>query len=157
MPRQSAALLLHRRSAVGPEILLGHPGGPFWARKNEGAWTLPKGELLNPAEPPEQAALREFVEETGFPPPAGPLLPLGTVRLPSGKLIHGFAAEGDCDPAQLRPHLIEIPWPPRSGRHLTIPEIDRCGFFPPDEARRLLHPAQARFIDRLLELLDPAA
>lgn len=142
---------MFRRAGAAFEVLLAHPGGPFWARKDEGAWTLPKGELAE-GEEPLAAALREFVEETGFTP-APPYLPLGEVRLKSGKRVSAWAFEGDGDPARLVCNSFEIEWPPRSGRLQRFPEIDRAGWFGPEEARRKLLPAQRPFMDRLEALL----
>jgi predicted NUDIX family NTP pyrophosphohydrolase len=147
----SAGLLLFRRGAAGLELLLAHPGGPFWARKDDGAWTLPKGELL-PGEDPLVAARREFEEETGHAPD-GEFLPLGEVRQGSGKRVMAWAVEGDFDPAQLRSNLFEMEWPPRSGRLRPFPEVDRVGWFAPDAAATKLLPAQRAFIERLQQLL----
>jgi predicted NUDIX family NTP pyrophosphohydrolase len=144
--RESAGILLHR--AGGSEVLLVHPGGPFWARKDAGAWSIPKGEV-EPGEAPEAAALREFAEETGTTLPARALAPLGTVKLKSGKVVHAFAVEGDLDPAAIVSSTFELEWPPRSGRISTFPEVDRAGWFGLDEAREKLNAAQAAFIDRL--------
>ncbi|HYF21223.1 MAG TPA: NUDIX domain-containing protein [Ramlibacter sp.] len=148
MPVTSAGLLLFRRGAAGLEVLLAHPGGPYWARRDDGAWTIPKGEL-HPGEDPLAGALREFQEETGGTP-AGPYASIGEVRLKSGKRVLGWACEGDFDPRALRCNLFEVEWPPRSGRRQQYPEIDRVGWFTPDEARRKLLPAQVPFIDRLV-------
>ena len=131
----SAGLLLYRRAAAGVEVLLVHPGGPYWARKDAGSWSVPKG-LLNAGEEPLQAARREFREETGFEPPASPALDLGVYRQPSGKRLHVWASEGDCDPGALRSNLFEMEWPPGSGRRQSFPEVDRGGWF--DEARALI-------------------
>src|SRR5262245_50830155 len=120
----SAGLLLFRRTPSGLEVFLAHPGGPFWAKRDAGAWSIPKG-LVDAGEEPLQAARREFQEETGISP-EGPFQALGSVRLKSGKLVHAWACEGDADPAQVRSNTIRVEWPPRSGRWLTIPEIDRC-------------------------------
>lgn len=151
MGRWSAGILLYRRRADGPEFLLGHPGGPYWARKDLGAWSLPKGHVERGEDAPT-AALREFTEETGgAPPPGASLIDLGEVRLRSGKRVHGFLAEGDFDPAALQSAEHEIEWPPRTGRRMRFPELDRVQWFDPDEARRRLHPAQAAFIDRALD------
>ena len=144
--RESAGILLHR--AGRSEVLLVHPGGPFWARKDAGAWSIPKGEV-EPGEAPEAAALREFAEETGTRLPDGALEPLGSVKLKSGKLVHAFAAAGDLDPEAIVSSRFELEWPPRSGRLQQFPEVDRAGWFGLDEAREKLNPAQAAFIDRL--------
>jgi predicted NUDIX family NTP pyrophosphohydrolase len=121
-------------------VLLVHPGGPFWAKKDDAAWSIPKGEA-GPDEDHAAAARREFAEEVGALP-AGPLLSLGEFRQPNGKLVVAFALEGDFDPAQLRSNLIEIDWPPRSGRKLTIPEVDRAQWFDLEVAARKLHKGQ---------------
>ncbi|HWM59986.1 MAG TPA: NUDIX domain-containing protein [Pseudonocardia sp.] len=149
----SAGLLLHRAAAVGPELLLGHMGGPFWARKDEGAWSIPKGEH-RPDEDPQAAAVREFTEELGAPPPPGPLVPLGTVRQKGGaKAVTVFALHGDFDADDITPGTFELEWPPRSGRMRSFPEIDRAAWFAPDAARRKLVGGQVEFVDRLLELI----
>lgn len=144
--RESAGILLHR--AGGTEVLLVHPGGPFWRRKDAGAWSIPKGEVED-GEAPRAAALREFAEETGTRLPDGALEPLGSVKLKSGKLVHAFAAAGDLDPDAIVSSTFELEWPPRSGRLQQFPEVDRAGWFGLDEAREKLNPAQAAFIDRL--------
>jgi predicted NUDIX family NTP pyrophosphohydrolase len=152
MAAKSAGILLHRSANGGAEVLLVHPGGPFWARKDLGAWSLPKGEV-DEGEDPRACALREFAEETGAHPPAGALDELGSVKLKSGKLVLGFALAGDLDPATVRSNTFELEWPPRSGRMQSFPEIDRAEWFPLDAAREKLNPAQAEFIDRLEALL----
>jgi predicted NUDIX family NTP pyrophosphohydrolase len=138
---------MYRTCRGGLELLLAHPGGPYWARKDEGAWTLPKG-LCGEGEEPFAAAQREFNEETGFTPHP-PYLPLGELRQKSGKLVMAWAFEGDCDPAQLHSNSFELEWPPRSGRTRSFVEIDRAAWFAPEEARRKILPGQAAFIDRL--------
>jgi predicted NUDIX family NTP pyrophosphohydrolase len=148
---RSAGLLMFRRPGGGLEVLLAHPGGPFWARKDDGAWTLPKGELQD-TEDPFAAACREFEEETGCAP-AGPFLDLGEVRQKSGKRVQAWAFEGDFDPAGLRCNLFEMEWPPRSGRLQQFPEIDRVAWFDPAAARVKLLPAQQPFIERLEALI----
>jgi predicted NUDIX family NTP pyrophosphohydrolase len=145
----SAALALVRGEGEGREILLVHPGGPFWAKKDEGAWSLPKGEV-EPGEDPLAAALREWTEETGFPPPDPPHVPLGEIRQKSGKRVVAFAAKGDVDPRALRSNEIEIEWPPRSGRTIRIPEVDRAAFFRRDEALTKILPAQRPLVLRAL-------
>jgi predicted NUDIX family NTP pyrophosphohydrolase len=152
MPKRSAGLLLYRFGPSGPEVLLVHPGGPFWAKKDLGAWSIPKGEI-EPDEEPRAAALREFAEETGTAAPTGPLLDLGEIRQRSGKRVVAFALAGDLDPARIRSNVVEIAWPPRSGRVLTVPEIDRAEWFSLPEARLKMVPAQAAFIGRLAELV----
>ena len=148
---RSAGLLMFRRAGNGLELLLAHPGGPFWARKDDGAWSLPKGEMLD-SEDALAAACREFEEETGCPP-TGPFLDLGEVRMKSGKRVQAWAFEGDLDPAQLRCNLFEMEWPPRSGRMQQFPEVDRVAWFDPATARRKLLPVQAPLVDRLEDLL----
>ena len=144
---RSTGLLMFRRLGGSFEELLAHPGGPYWARKDDGAWTLPKGELAE-GEDPLAAALREFAEETGFVP-APPYLPLGEVRLKSGKRVSAWAFEGDADPAALTSNMFELEWPPRSGRMRAFPEVDRVQWFSLEEARRKLIAGQAPFIDAL--------
>ena len=147
--RRSAGILLYRFSPH-LEVLAAHPGGPFWAKRHEGAWSLIKGEIED-GEDAEHAARREFEEETGIPAPTH-LTPVGSIRQKSGKEVLGFAAELDVDPAVLGSNLIEIEWPPKSGRTIEIPEIDRFNWFGIDEARFALNPAQREFVDRLVEL-----
>jgi len=151
--KASAGVLLYRTRSVGLEVLVAHPGGPFFARKSLGAWTIPKG-LIEDGEDAETAARREFREETGFACPRE-LFELGTVRLRSGKVIHAFAGRGDADPQRLTSQTFEMEWPRRSGRRQTFPEVDEVRFARPDEARSLLNPAQAVLVDRLLALLEP--
>lgn len=150
--KRSAGLLMYRIAGDGAlQVLLAHPGGPFWARKDDGAWTLPKGEI-EPDEAPMDAAIREFAEETGFAV-TPPFLPIGEVKQKSGKVVAAWAFAGDCDPARLRSNLCEVEWPPRSGRRQSYPELDRVEWFAPDAARRKILPAQAPFIDRLEQAL----
>ena len=151
----SAGILLHRPGTAGTEVLLVHPGGPFWARKDLGAWSIPKGEL-DDGEDARACALREFAEETGTRLPDGALDELGSVKLKSGKLVLAFAAAGDLDPATVRSNTFELEWPPRSGRMQSFPEIDRAGWFALDAARAKLNPAQAELVDRLEALLSRA-
>jgi predicted NUDIX family NTP pyrophosphohydrolase len=146
----SAGILVFRRND-GLEVLLAHPGGPFWAHKDDGSWSIPKGEL--DGENPLQAARREFEEETGEPLPDGELRPLGEIRQASGKVVHAWAVEGDLDATTLRSNLFEMEWPPRSGRTARFPEIDRFEWFDAENARRKINPAQREFIDRLEESL----
>jgi predicted NUDIX family NTP pyrophosphohydrolase len=135
----------HRGGAL--EVLLAHPGGPFWAKKDDGAWALPKGEYDDQEEALD-AARREFTEETGFVA-EGPFLSLGEVRQRSGKRVKAWAFEGDCDPAQLHSNEFEMEWPPHSGRMKRFPEIDRLGWFGEREARLKLLPSQLPFLERL--------
>ena len=148
--KRSAGILLFRRTGAGVEVLLGHMGGPFWARKDAGAWTMPKGEY-EPDEEPEAAARREFTEELGLPVPAGDLAELGVVRQ-SGKTITAWALAGDLDPADVVPGTFELEWPPRSGRKQEFPELDRVAWFPLDEAAEKIVRGQREFLDRLAEL-----
>jgi len=133
------------------EVLLVHPGGPFWAKKDAGAWSMPKGEI-NPSEDPLAAAQREFEEETGLKP-TGPFVELGRVRHKSGKTVTAWAFQGDCDPARLESNTFEMEWPPRSGQVKTFPEVDRAGFFTTKAAREKINPAEAEFLSRLEILL----
>jgi predicted NUDIX family NTP pyrophosphohydrolase len=149
----SAGILLHRQGIDGTEVLLVHPGGPYWARKDLGAWSIPKGEL-DAGEDPRACARREFAEETGTVLPDGALEELGSVRLKSGKQVLAFAAPGDLDPAAVRSNTFELEWPPRSGRMQSFPEIDRAEWFGLEAARARLNPAQAELIDRLEALLE---
>jgi predicted NUDIX family NTP pyrophosphohydrolase len=148
----SAGILLHRRGERETEVLLVHPGGPFWARKDAGAWSIPKGEL-DGDEDPRACALREFAEETGTRLPDSALDDLGSVKQKSGKVVFGFAVAGDLDPATIVSNTFELEWPPRSGRMQAFPEIDRAEWFGLDAAREKLNPAQAAFVDRLEQRL----
>jgi predicted NUDIX family NTP pyrophosphohydrolase len=152
MPKLSAGLLLYRRIDDGVEVLVAHPGGPIWARRDAGAWSLPKG-AQNDGETLLETAYREFHEETGHRAPDGGAIDLGEVRMRSGKVVHGYGIEGDLDPARIRSMTLDVEWPPRSGRLVTVPEIDRVLWARPSEARRRLNPAQAAFVDRLEERL----
>lgn len=154
MPTTSAGILMFRRRHGAVEVLLAHPGGPFWRRRDEGAWMLPKGELV-PGETAEEAARREFEEELGAPA-SGALHPLGRLRQKGGKWVEAYALEGDFDEGALRSNLFEMEWPPRSGRRESFPEIDRVGWFALEEARRRMLPSQAGLLDRLQAWLDPA-
>lgn len=152
MAALSAGLLLFRRSAGGVEVFLAHPGGPFWSRRDEGAWTLPKG-LVEEGEEPLEAAIREFREETGIAP-HGPWLDLGEIRQKAGKRVRAWAWEGDADADAVVSNEGRMEWPRGSGRWITFPEVDRCAWLAPDSARRKINPAQAELIDRLLAQLD---
>jgi predicted NUDIX family NTP pyrophosphohydrolase len=152
MARRSAGLLLYRRRDGAVEVLLVHPGGPLWARRDAGAWSIPKGEV-GEGEDPRAVALREFEEETGHPPPRGELVALGEVRQRGGKLVTAWAAAGDLDPAAITSNTFTLEWPPRSGRRRQFPEVDRAGWFDPATAREKLLAAQAELVDRLLAAL----
>ncbi len=157
MKQISAGILLFRREADGLKVLIVHPGGPFFARKNAGAWSLPKGEVAE-GEALEATARREFREEVGMEA-RGPLVPLGSVRMKSGKTVHAWALDdtgGGFDPAQLSSNPFSLEWPPRSGRFQEFPEIDRAEFVTPATARLKLNPAFTVFIDRLEAIIDPS-
>jgi predicted NUDIX family NTP pyrophosphohydrolase len=149
---RSAGILLYRLRDGEPEVLIVHPGGPFWARKDAGAWSIPKGEH-DDAEDAQACALREFEEETGTRLPADALADLGTTRLKSGKLVSAWAVEGDLDADAITSNTFELEWPPRSGRTREFPEVDRAGWFGLEHAREKLNPAQGAFLDRLRDLL----
>lgn len=149
--RESAGLLLFRRRHGRLEVLLAHPGGPFWEHRDDGAWTIPKGGI-HAGEDPLQTAIREFAEETGFRA-SGPFLPLGSITQRGGKIVHAWAFEGDCDPARLRSVTCHTEWPPGSGRKIEVPEIDRARFFSIAEARTKINVAQVELLDRLASLL----
>jgi len=155
MRRTSAGVLLHRREAAGPEVLIGHMGGPFWVRKDDAAWSIPKGEY-GPDEDPFTVALREFEEEMGSPVPASDFVPLGRVRQSGGKVLTAWAAQGDLDASAIRSNTFEVEWPPRSGRVQEFPEIDRAAWVTVDVARTKLVKGQVPLLDRLLEVLDAA-
>jgi predicted NUDIX family NTP pyrophosphohydrolase len=156
--RRSAGILLFRRGAAladTAEILLGHPGGPFFASKDEGCWSIPKGEPDHDEEDLLAVARREFAEEVGQPAPPGQpdgsaTIPLGTIVQKGGKVVYAWAIEGDLDPATAHSNTFEVEWPPRSGRRESFPELDRVAWFAAAEARRRVKPAQIPFIDRLL-------
>ncbi|WP_344540739.1 NUDIX domain-containing protein [Streptomyces levis] len=148
--KRSAGLLLFRPSGQGFEVLLGHMGGPFFARRDAGAWTVPKGEY-EPNEPAWDAARREFQEELGLPPPDGEAIDLGEVRQTNGKIVTVWAIEADLDPAAIVPGTFRMEWPPRSGRLQEFPELDRVAWFGPERAREVIVKAQAAFLDRLAE------
>lgn len=151
-PPRSAGLLVFRRTGGAVEVLIGHPGGPLWARRDDGAWSIPKGQY-EPGETPEDAARREYGEELGLPAPAGECLDLGEARQKSGKIVTIWAVEGDVDPAVIVPGTFEMEWPPRSGRRGEFPEIDRVTWFGPQAAQVKLAAGQRVFVDRLLAAL----
>ncbi len=147
MARLSAGLLLYRRRGGVLEVFLVHPGGPFWAGKDAGAWSIPKGEF-SPGEDPLAAARREFGEETGFTA-AGEFLPLTPLKQPSGKIIQAWAVAGDCDPGAIRSNTFTLEWPPRSGRRQEFPEVDRAGWFSLPTAREKISKGQAGFLEEI--------
>jgi predicted NUDIX family NTP pyrophosphohydrolase len=151
----SAGLLVHRTRDGALEVLLAHMGGPFWARRDEGAWTIPKGEL-DPGEEPAAGARREFAEELGHAPPPGPLTELGEIRQRAGKRVIAFAVEGDFDPATLEPGTFELEWPPRSGRTQAFPEVDRVAWFDLATAKARIVKGQAELLDRLAAARTPS-
>lgn len=151
MPARSAGLLMYRRTDSALEVFLVHPGGPFWAHKDYGAWTIPKGEI-GPHEDPLSAAKREFLEETGVAP-EGPFLELTPIRQRGGKVVQAWAFEGTCDPDGITSNTIELEWPPRSGRRRQYPEIDRAAFYSVKQALRKINSAQAALIDELVSRL----
>jgi predicted NUDIX family NTP pyrophosphohydrolase len=150
MPKRSAGILMYRRGVHGLEILLVHPGGPFWARKDSGAWSIPKGEYSE-GDDPLATAVREFAEETGTHP-VGEFRPLGELTQPGRKIVTAFAVEGDFDPATLKSNTFELEWPPKSGRKATFPEVDRAEWFSLEKAREKILQGQREFITRLLEM-----
>ena len=152
MAKRSAGILLYRIAGGGREVLIVHPGGPYWARKDAGAWSIPKGEYED-GEDPQACALREFEEETGTRLPPGELAELGDVKQTGGKVVTAWAAEGDLDAGAVTSNTFTMEWPPRSGRTAEFPEIDRAGWFEIETAREKLVAAQAEFLDRLLERL----
>ncbi|MBR8640315.1 NUDIX domain-containing protein [Streptomyces tuirus] len=148
--KRSAGLLLFHRTGDGLEVLLGHMGGPFFARRDAGAWTIPKGEY-EPDESAWAAARREFEEELGLPPPDGEAIGLGEVRQSNGKIVTAWAIEADVDPATIAPGTFRMEWPPRSGQLQEFPELDRVAWFGLDRGREVIVRAQAAFLDRLAE------
>jgi len=150
----SAGVLVYRRTKGQLEVLLAHPGGPIFRRRDAGAWTIPKGEI-EPGEEPLAAARRELLEETGFAF-EGPFTPLGTVKQKNGKVVHAFACEGSVDPARLASNLFRMEWPPRSGRFAEFPELDRADYFDVENARLKLNEAQGELVTRLVAVLEAA-
>jgi predicted NUDIX family NTP pyrophosphohydrolase len=149
--KKSAGLLPFREANTGLEVLLVHPGGPFWAKKDEGAWSIPKGEFADD-ENPLAAARREFEEETGIEP-AGEFLPLGSIKQTGGKLVLAWALRCECDPSTIRSNLFSMEWPPKSGKQQEFPEVDRAAWFGVETARVKILKGQAAYLDRLLEQL----
>jgi len=149
----SAGLMIYRKKNLELEVLIVHPGGPFWAKKDKGAWSIPKGEVEDGEADLLAVAKREFAEETGQPVPEGEYLELGSVKNKSGKVIHAWAVEGDLDAAQIKSNVFAMEWPPKSGQQQEFPEVDRAGWFVPDKAQEKLNPAQVSLIDHLIELL----
>ncbi|GLS18913.1 NTP pyrophosphohydrolase [Labrys miyagiensis] len=152
MPSRSAGIMLYRQRSETLEVLLVHPGGPFWARKDLGAWSIPKGEYAE-GEDPSAAARREFEEELGHALPPGDLLPLGEVVQSGGKRVQGWALAGDFEVTALRSNLFELEWPPHSGKRMQFPEVDRAAWLDPALAAEKIIPAQKAFLDRLVALL----
>jgi predicted NUDIX family NTP pyrophosphohydrolase len=154
--KRSAGILLYRRRGAAVEVLLVHPGGPFWSKKDDGAWFIPKGELEE-GEEPLDAARREFREELGHEPPDGEPLALGTVTNKSGKLIYAWALQGDLDVATVTSSTFSLEWPPRSGKVREFPEVDRAAFYTLSDAEPKVHPAEMPLLERLRELLRASA
>ena len=152
MPKRSAGLLMYRYRGGVLEVFLVHPGGPFWAKKDLGAWSIPKGEY-GPDETPMEAARREFGEETACPSQVD-LLPLTPLRQPSGKLIAAWAFQGDCDPESSRSNTFSLEWPPGSGRQQEFPEVDRADWFPLEEAKNKITRGQAGFLEELQKIVE---
>ena len=150
MPQRSAGILLHRRRGDQREVLLVHPGGPFWARRDLGAWSIPKGEY-EPGEDPLEAARREFEEELGVAPPDGPVKDLGEIRQRSGKVVRAWSLAGDLDASSVTSNTFSLEWPPRSGRTIEVPEVDRAEWFTLKRAREKINPAQAELLERLAD------
>jgi predicted NUDIX family NTP pyrophosphohydrolase len=158
MPKRSSGILMyrHRSPRAGIELLLVHPGGPFWAKRDWGAWSIPKGEYVD-GEDALAVAKREFEEETGACPQGGDFIPLGDLVQPGRKIVSAWALEGDFDPATLKSNQFELEWPPKSGRKAWFPEVDRAEWFSPADARRKILPGQSEFIARLLKAVDDKA
>jgi predicted NUDIX family NTP pyrophosphohydrolase len=153
MPKLSAGLLVYRAAGRAVEVLLVHPGGPYWARRDDGAWSIPKGEV-EPGEEPLPTALREFAEELGADAPPGAAAPLGEVRQAGGKRVLAWALQGDLDVSEIRSSTFATEWPPRSGRTAEFPEVDRAGWFGLEAAREKLLAGQVPFLDRLAATVD---
>ncbi|HUN85853.1 MAG TPA: NUDIX domain-containing protein [Terracidiphilus sp.] len=148
MAKRSAGILLYRRREKEIEVFLVHPGGPFWMKKDTGAWSIPKGEYAE-GDDPLEAAKREFREETGFEPPASAVHELSEVKLASGKVVRAWSLEGDCDAEQIASNTFAMEWPPKSGKMQEFPEVDRAAWFPLAVARNKINVAQRVFLDRL--------
>ena len=151
MAKKSAGLLMYRRRQSGLEVFLVHPGGPFWARRDEGAWSIPKGEYAS-GEDPLDTARRDFQEETGFEG-EGDFIPLTPRKQPSGKVISAWALEGDCDASLIKSNTFSMEWPPRSGRQQEFPEVDRAGWFTVPAAKEKILKGQVPFLNELNEIL----
>jgi predicted NUDIX family NTP pyrophosphohydrolase len=152
MPKQSAGLLVYQRRSGALEVFLVHPGGPFWQNKDLGAWSIPKG-LFADGDDPLEAARREFHEETSFIA-TGPFLPLGLLKQPGGKIVHAWAMEGDYDAAAVKSNSFPLQWPPKSGKFIEVPEVDRAEWFTLETARERILPGQLEFLDRLTALIS---
>jgi predicted NUDIX family NTP pyrophosphohydrolase len=155
MTKHSAGILMFRSRDSSLEVFLVHPGGPFWAKKDEGVWSIPKGEFNIDSEDPLEAAKREFTEETGFTP-AGDFIPLDSLVQSNMKIVHAWAAAGDCDASQIKSNTFSMEWPPRSGKQQEFPEVDRAGWFEIETAKIKILKGQITFIDRLKEKLEKA-
>jgi predicted NUDIX family NTP pyrophosphohydrolase len=155
MPSRSAGILLYRRQGDALEVLLVHPGGPFWSGRDLGAWSIPKGEY-GPDEEPLAAARREFEEELGVSAPDAPVEDLGEIRQRGGKIVRAWALEGDLDAGSTTSNTYELEWPPRSGRTIEVPEVDRAEWFSLDAAREKINPAQVELLDRLAQTVGGA-
>jgi len=153
MHKLSAGVLLYRRRDGALDVLLVHPGGPFWNKKDLGAWSIPKGEYATGDDPLSEAK-REFEEETGFAPPTGKWISLSEVKLPSGKVVTAWAVEGDCDPDAIRSNMFSMEWPPKSGKMQQFTEVDRAAWFTLPEANEKIHPAQQEFLTRLAAIIN---
>jgi predicted NUDIX family NTP pyrophosphohydrolase len=149
----SAGLLMYRVRDGELQLLLAHPGGPFFANKDDGVWTIPKGMPDDPAEDLLECAKREFREETGLDLGPGPFLPLGSVKQKGGKTVHAWAFEGDCDPSRIVSNTFRVQWPYKSGKWITVPEVDRAAFFGVAEALQKINPAQAAFVTHLADAI----